>query len=325
MLLAVSGDHQLLLAQAGGGVSGKTVSDVMSDVQEWRLPLLGGATVLVLILMWVGDVIKPGSIQRAGPRDVSPFLWPVWLFGALVVFLSWMMAADTLRQQEWLTGPRVEGEVTSWADPVRAQTAVVGGSYLIAMIVGGGMVYLMSRSAPAAGLKFAGADIPIGVGCFLLALPVVLFTSDAVMALVQAMSSEGTPPPDPIAHETLDLILMYEHDPWVWGLIAAVVIGAPIVEEIIFRAFLQSALMRWFGAPWVAIITTSLLFTAIHYSAVPHHALPTLFVLSASMGLAFERSKRLGVPILMHMCFNAFNIALLLYGGYESGGGGGEG
>ena len=36
------------------------------------------------------------------------------------------------------------------------------------------------------------------------------------------------------------------------------------------------------------------------------------FVLSIGLGIAFERTKRIGVPILMHVLFNAGNVAITL-------------
>jgi membrane protease YdiL (CAAX protease family) len=42
--------------------------------------------------------------------------------------------------------------------------------------------------------------------------------------------------------------------------------------------------------------------------AVPAHALPSLFVLSMAMGIAFERTRAIGVPITMHVAFNLGNI-----------------
>jgi membrane protease YdiL (CAAX protease family) len=37
-------------------------------------------------------------------------------------------------------------------------------------------------------------------------------------------------------------------------------------------------------------------------------------MLGLAMGIAFERTKRLGVPIIMHICFNGLNVALALSG-----------
>ena len=45
---------------------------------------------------------------------------------------------------------------------------------------------------------------------------------------------------------------------------------------------------------------------------VPYYALAPLFMLSVTMGLAFERTKHIGVPIVMHAAFNALNIALVV-------------
>ena len=51
---------------------------------------------------------------------------------------------------------------------------------------------------------------------------------------------------------------------WSWVLIGAVVIGAPVVEEIVFRAFLQSGLLRSTKSPVWAILITSVVFAALH-------------------------------------------------------------
>jgi membrane protease YdiL (CAAX protease family) len=64
---------------------------------------------------------------------------------------------------------------------------------------------------------------------------------------------------------------------------------------------------------WISILGTSTLFTLVHRMGqppVPWHALVPIFVLSVSMGVAYERTKRIGVPIAMHVCFNALNVAL---------------
>ena len=46
--------------------------------------------------------------------------------------------------------------------------------------------------------------------------------------------------PDAIAHPTLDLIYQHHGDQWAWALIITVVVFVPIVEEVIYRGFLQS-------------------------------------------------------------------------------------
>ena len=93
------------------------------------------------------------------------------------------------------------------------------------------------------------------------------------------------------------------------------VIGIPAVEELIYRIFLQSALIKIVKSPWVGIFITSLIFALVHRigtEPVPWRALLTLFAFGLCLGLAYERTRRVGVPIAMHMGFNALNITIAL-------------
>src|SRR5207237_565261 len=121
-------------------------------------------------------------------------------------------------------------------------------------------------------------------------------------------------PPDNITHETLRTLEEHRTSAWAWVLALSAVLLAPIVEELMFRLYLQSALLRAFGRTWPAILCTSLLFAAIHLGGGVKlenaHTLLALFTLGTAMGIAFERSRNIVVPIVMHMMFNAVNVAL---------------
>ncbi len=43
------------------------------------------------------------------------------------------------------------------------------------------------------------------------------------------------------------------------------------------------------------------------------HAVAPLFALSVALGASYERTGRLGVPIVMHGAFNALNLAIALF------------
>lgn len=123
--------------------------------------------------------------------------------------------------------------------------------------------------------------------------------------------------PDVVAHEILQLLRDHRGDAWGWSLMASAAIGAPIAEELIWRGGLQSALLRASQElgpprPWFAILATSVLFTTVHMSVVPPHALPTLFVLSVVLGLVRERTGSLLAPIVVHAMFNAANLVAAL-------------
>lgn len=95
---------------------------------------------------------------------------------------------------------------------------------------------------------------------------------------------------------------------WVIVLIVVVVVGAPIVEEIVYRGAVQTHLQRTAGTA-VALIGTAVLFAAIHMSLIEF---PGLFAFALVLGYTRLRSDTLGLPIVTHMAFNAAGLILVL-------------
>lgn len=80
----------------------------------------------------------------------------------------------------------------------------------------------------------------------------------------------------------------------------AVVIMAPLVEELTFRGFMYTRLKQ--GMPkWIAVVLTSLVFGIVHGTII--WAIYT-FVFSLSLIYIFEKTKSLWACILFHMSFN---------------------
>ena len=77
-----------------------------------------------------------------------------------------------------------------------------------------------------------------------------------------------------------------------------------MIEEIIFRGLLQSLLRSYVRKPWLAIALTSFVFMLVHQ---PWHW-PAIFVLSAALGYAYEKSGSLWRPFVMHALFNGFTV-----------------
>lgn len=103
------------------------------------------------------------------------------------------------------------------------------------------------------------------------------------------------------AHGTLGIVL----------LVLIVGIGAPIVEEILYRGLLQASLARSLPAP-VAIGVTSIVFGVVHLQLLQ---LPGLILFSVVAGVLFHRTGRLGPPILCHVAFNLVTVAALVSAG----------
>ena len=81
-----------------------------------------------------------------------------------------------------------------------------------------------------------------------------------------------------------------------------------IVEETFFRGGVQQLLVAWFKKPWIAIVVTSVLFSAIHvsyYGFLPRAALGVM------LGLLFYYSKSIWLNILAHFLNNAIAVTQL--------------
>ena len=60
------------------------------------------------------------------------------------------------------------------------------------------------------------------------------------------------------------------------------------------------------------MLIVSAFFAVMHIGNSEPHAVAALFVLSLGFGWAYERTGRLTAPIVMHMGFNAGNLAITL-------------
>ena len=85
-------------------------------------------------------------------------------------------------------------------------------------------------------------------------------------------------------------------------------IVAPVAEELLFRGVLYQALKQR-GRPFAAVAITAFLFAMIHFYPV---GFLTLILLAVLLVAAYERTKNLLAPILLHAFFNSFNFALIV-------------
>lgn len=305
----------LTLAQAveTDGIQGMSVDEVVETAKKWELAILIGASVLVFAFVLAAGLVKPGGIEKAGLRDVKSVPWLVWLFAGAIVYLAQGSARVALEQFPAWTQRDIPDNHSL---VILSATGAVFG-----IIAGLGMLYMLAKSVPEGGLKLGPLDAVVGLGCFALAFPIIALAGIGGVALYEALAEK---PPPRIAHETLQTLVDWwessPSDPWLWGLFAVVVIGVPVVEELIFRVFLQSAVIKIVKSPWVGIFITSLAFALIHRvgGQVPWQALLPLFALGVCCGLAYERTRRVGVPMMMHACFNGLNIAVALLAAPEA-------
>lgn len=141
-----------------------------------------------------------------------------------------------------------------------------------------------------------------GVIAYLAMIPMIVFAS---LVSQGVLSARGIPP----TMQDVALLLTAEHSLGAQSyLVFLAIVLAPLFEETVFRGVLLPLIARRFGLG-VAVVTTSILFSAIHfhlYSAAP------LFVVAAAFSLAYVYTGSLWVPVVMHGLFNGVNLALLL-------------
>lgn len=86
-------------------------------------------------------------------------------------------------------------------------------------------------------------------------------------------------------------------------------VGAPLMEEIVFRGVIYSNARRWFPRAY-AILASSLFFAVVHANLL---SLIPLTFLGALFAIAYDRTRNLAVPVLMHSLFNLSQFLILLY------------
>ncbi|MEO6651214.1 MAG: CPBP family intramembrane glutamic endopeptidase [Ilumatobacteraceae bacterium] len=92
-------------------------------------------------------------------------------------------------------------------------------------------------------------------------------------------------------------------------LVVVVVIGAPIVEEIVYRGLLQRSLSGATG-PVIGLVGTSVWFALIHLSPIEY---PGLFLAGLVFGACVALTGRIGPSIVTHAAFNATGLLLVLH------------
>lgn len=94
---------------------------------------------------------------------------------------------------------------------------------------------------------------------------------------------------------------------WQVGLLVLmIVVGAPLVEELVYRGLLQRALAARFS-PVIAWVVVAAWFAVIHFRPVEY---PGLFAFGLVVGACVLATDRLGLAIACHVGFNAVGLLM---------------
>ena len=91
---------------------------------------------------------------------------------------------------------------------------------------------------------------------------------------------------------------------------ALLLVLAPVLEELVFRAGLHESLLRRLRAPWVANALTALVFALAHVlvrgeTAAFAVALPALLI-----GIVYQRWRKVWPCVLLHAAMNAIWLTI---------------
>lgn len=111
------------------------------------------------------------------------------------------------------------------------------------------------------------------------------------------------------AQEAVSLLMGADDFSVQMALAVGACLGAPVVEEVLFRGVIYGSL-RELTNRWVAAIVSALLFGVIHLH-LP--SLPALCLLGFFFAMAYEITGSLAVPIVMHALFNAIQVILAIF------------
>lgn len=151
-------------------------------------------------------------------------------------------------------------------------------------------------------LNFRWTDlvgIPIGVGAQVILVPAVYVPLRAIWP-----DTFDTTALEETAQELVDAAGGWR----TVLLVIVVVVGAPIVEELVYRGLLQQSAAAKLGS-FGGLIAASIFFGAIHLRPVE---LPGLTIAGLVFGFMLLRTGRIGAPIVTHAAFNATGIVALL-------------
>ncbi|CAA6823087.1 MAG: CAAX amino terminal protease self-immunity [uncultured Sulfurovum sp.] len=95
-------------------------------------------------------------------------------------------------------------------------------------------------------------------------------------------------------------------------LVIAVVVAAPIVEEVIFRGFLLKGFSQTFMGVHGAVFVTAVLWAVIHQQYEIAYLI-AIFVIGLVFGYARVLSNSLYIPMIMHALMNFLAIMGLFY------------
>ena len=223
--------------------------------------------------------------------------------GIAAVFAGWVLA--------YLLAVVLGAALLGWAGLAEGESMppwLVLCSSLVLWIPQLGMVWLVAnrlgsgRMRDDFGIRFSVRDlwgIPIGIASQFILVNLVMLPLR--LAFPERFSVEEV--------ERRARELVEGTNGWWWiAIVFVVVIGAPAVEELVYRGFIQGSLQERV-APIVALLIAAAWFTVVHLQPVEF---PGLFAFALVLGWCRMKTGNIGMAWVAHVAFNAAGLALVI-------------
>ena len=249
---------------------------------------LGGLLLIVgLILNTVRSLIVRGALPPERYRGPAIFVLLL-----LAVILGTVVSLGA--------GSTAIALVNGGALPVDGTLLLLTSTQIGLLAVTGGLVIAPKALAglPLAPAGALGRSILIGLGMAVPAWIGATLLAYVASSLLQAVGFKQD-------QGIVDTVLS-RGDPTV--LLVAVVVVAPVAEELFFRGVVYNAWLREHG-PRVAVFGSAALFAVIHTDLF---ALVPIFALGVALAMVYRSTRSLPATMAMHAGFNAISVALAL-------------
>lgn len=269
---------------------------------------------IALFVGWSTGFFKFPYLEPSEKVTIS--IWEVLLVFGLFLGVNLMLnpilsfLVLSFQKGEWITEinlATLDSHTHGWLNAMSIAMSTICILSLIAKFSSGSK-YAIWRARAFGSVQQQFADYLIGASTWLVAYPLMILAAHVISYTIY-LGWDYTSNLDQVAVRYVTMIASY---PFLLAVtILLIVFLVPIVEELLFRGFVQTWLKEKYGT-FPAIILTSLGFSAFHFSSSQGieniELIVSLCVLSFFLGFVYERQQSLWASIGLHSTFNAISI-----------------
>lgn len=271
-----------------------------------------GFAVIALFIAWRNGFFKLPAHVEIVKGHIA--LWE--LIGVFVVFLGIgvLVMPSAAYIWSWIEGVSIEDALQmpakAWLNVITIIASAAGVAAFTASRPNASRSAII-REMYVGGVSKIVRDFLIGACAWIISYPLVIFIGQLIAIFVLFEFPSG--PVDQVAVKFLKATMEY---PLLFSVTAFLIIFVvPIMEELLFRGYLQTWLKQQVGV-YYAIFLTSVIFASFHFSISQGisniELLSSLFILSCFLGFLYERQQSLVASIGLHVTFNFISVIAIL-------------